>query len=69
MSCPTCGGILEITQPDADRTDRFLAICSKCDDWSLISYQHDTGAIRLISLAVVTVELERGKPSGNPERG
>ena len=60
MECPSCGCGLDLCQPDPNQTDRFIATCPGCGEWSLVSYRSDENSIRVVSLNPVADELERG---------
>ncbi len=34
--CPRCQGELELVQPDVQRSDALLGVCTKCPAWFLI---------------------------------
>ncbi len=37
LSCPDCGGPLDVMQPDVTQPERLLGVCLECKTWALIA--------------------------------
>lgn len=61
LTCVTCQATLDMIQPDPMQTDRFLATCSECGNWSLVQHRDHNATVVLVSLDPVAAEIGRAK--------
>lgn len=50
LSCPACGGPIDLLQPDITQPDRLLGVCLECETWTLITIPPDGQEVLLALL-------------------
>ncbi len=73
-SCPHCGDLLDLVQPDLDRDTLILLVCTRCPAWFLCNSGptgklNDLGIGALLAAGVGSTDKGESveKPGGKPK--